>query len=263
MPPREPGRGERRPRDRGRRRGHRDRRSGSGDRRRIRSPAVEGQRVPRRPPRNGVPRRGHHRRCRDLAARQHRIPRRDRIRALQRRRRRRALPHRVPLPHQRPRAGRGGALRGVPNGDQDARRASAGHPDPGPRRRQVHPGTGGGARTKSVPRLPLDPLLAAAPEGVQDAASGDPAGRHRRPGEGHVPAGLHRDGDPPGEDAPRRRRRGARRGGDSPRHRRLHRHDGRSALGGPDGPCVLQRGGILLDRDERPHPVHAGGRSWE
>ena len=48
------------------------------------------------------------------------------------------------------------------------------------------------------------------------------------------PAGLHRDGDPPGEDAPRRRRRGTRRRRGFERGTDVSdRHDGRSALRRP------------------------------
>ena len=122
-----------------------------------------------------------------------------------------------------------------------------------------HPGAGPGER-ELRPGAPEPPALAPRPGAVPDPAPGDPPGQHagRRPRA--LPAGLHAGRVPPGAGRPGRRRlRAERRGGRRPRRPPRRRH-GRGARRRRHGRPTRQGGGLLLDRDQRPDPVHPGRR---
>ena len=178
--------------------------------------------------------------------------------AAARRRRRRPAAHRVPV-LQPP---------GTADEDEQARiyediaralgpERTPRHPHARRRRRQAASLPADGAGGEPVPRRARDPDAAEPPRRAAHAVARDPARLGRRPDLRHVSD----DRDAGGVACRARaftRRRGRRLARPHP-----GRHHGRDAGGRAARGSVRARGGLLLDRHERPHAVHAGDGSHQ
>ncbi len=162
---------------------------------------------------------------------------------------------------------RGDPLPDRREGDREAARPPGDDPDVRPRRRQARAVPRGRRARGGQPgaRPALDPAVpvAARPAAVPGPAARPAARVEARGDQADVPDDLGRLRAARGQGHRRRRQARAPRAG--PRLRREHqaRHYDRDAVGGADRGPPREGVRLLLDRDERPHPVHDGGRSRE